>query len=141
MKGRKITGRPAKPGEKYAYPADASWPGEALAGVELQGRSVAEAARVVREHHLKVAYGLDWPLRNGDKGFRFEQLETPLAPGAAPAAKTQARPRQVRFAREMCDPGDYAARQIADEFGVTRPTVHRHLDEGKANKKAAQQAG
>lgn len=65
-------GRPAKPGEKYAYPADASWQGEALAGVNLQGRSVAEAVRVVREHDLKVAYELDWPLRNGDKGVRFE---------------------------------------------------------------------
>ncbi|MEV1244456.1 hypothetical protein ACIBO2_24860 [Nonomuraea sp. NPDC050022] len=66
-------GRPAKPGEKYAYPADASWPGEALAGVKLQGRSVAEAVQVVREHDLKVAYELDWPLRGGDKGVRFEQ--------------------------------------------------------------------
>ncbi|GAA3219012.1 hypothetical protein [Nonomuraea helvata] len=66
-------GRPAKPGEKYAYPADASWPGEALAGVKLQGRSVAEAARVVREHDLKVAYGLDWPLRGGNAGFRVER--------------------------------------------------------------------
>ncbi|WP_327092391.1 hypothetical protein OIE66_17610 [Nonomuraea sp. NBC_01738] len=66
-------GRPAKPGEKYAFPADASWPGEALAGLKLQGRSAAEAARVVREHHLKVAYGLDWPLPNDEKGTRFEQ--------------------------------------------------------------------
>jgi hypothetical protein len=66
-------GRPAKPGEKYAYPADAGWPGEALAGVNLQGRSAAEAARVVREHHLKVSYALDWPLRNGDKGWRVEE--------------------------------------------------------------------
>ncbi|MEV4112930.1 hypothetical protein [Nonomuraea sp. NPDC049695] len=66
-------GRPAKPGEKYAYPADAGWPGEALEGVKLQGLSAAEAARVVREHHLKVSYGLDWPLRNGDTGTRFEE--------------------------------------------------------------------
>ncbi|MEV4181120.1 hypothetical protein AB0J28_06700 [Streptosporangium canum] len=65
-------GRPAKPGEKYASPADASLPGEALAGVKLRGRSVAEAVRVVREHDLKVAYGLDWPLRNDEKGVRFE---------------------------------------------------------------------
>ncbi|WP_329091863.1 hypothetical protein [Streptosporangium sp. NBC_01469] len=63
--------RPANPGEKYAFPADASLPGEALAGVKLRGRSVAEAARVVREHDLKVAYGLDWPLR-GAEGVRFE---------------------------------------------------------------------
>ncbi|WP_214322838.1 hypothetical protein [Nonomuraea sediminis] len=66
-------GRPAKPGERYAYPADASWPGEALAGVKLQGRSVAEAVQVVREHDLKVAYELDWPLRDGGKGVRYEQ--------------------------------------------------------------------
>jgi len=63
--------RPAKPGERYAYPADASLPGEALAGVRLRGRSMAEAARVVREHDLKVAYGLDWPLRDGE-GVRSE---------------------------------------------------------------------
>ncbi|MGV9776229.1 hypothetical protein [Streptosporangium sp. NPDC003464] len=66
-------GHPAKPGEKYAYPADASWPGEALAGVKLQGRSAGEAARVVREHDLKVAYGLDWPLRSGEQGFQVEE--------------------------------------------------------------------
>ncbi|MEV0632712.1 hypothetical protein [Nonomuraea wenchangensis] len=66
-------GRPAKPGEKYAFPADASWPGEALAGVNLQGRSAAQAADVVREHRLKVAYELDWPLPNDEKGTRFEK--------------------------------------------------------------------
>ncbi|GAA3508891.1 hypothetical protein FHR32_000258 [Streptosporangium album] len=66
-------GHPAKPGEKYAYPADASWPGEALAGVTLQGRSAGEAARVVREHDLKVAYELDWPLRSGERGFQSEE--------------------------------------------------------------------
>ncbi|GGT15437.1 hypothetical protein ACFFV7_34995 [Nonomuraea spiralis] len=65
-------GRPAKPGEKYAYPADASWPGEALAGVKLQGRSVAEAVGVVREHDLKVSYTLEWPLRDGGVGVRYE---------------------------------------------------------------------
>ncbi|MGP4103219.1 hypothetical protein [Nonomuraea sp. KM90] len=65
--------RPANPGEKYGNPADASSPGEALAGVKLQGRSVAEVARVVREHDLKVAYSLGWPHRNGDnKVVRFE---------------------------------------------------------------------
>ncbi|GII77942.1 hypothetical protein Sru01_29240 [Sphaerisporangium rufum] len=66
-------GRPARPGERYAYPADAGWPGEALAGIRLRGRSVAEAVEVVREHHLKVAYGLDWPIRNGEVGIRTEQ--------------------------------------------------------------------
>ncbi|MGC5014913.1 hypothetical protein ACLQ2R_29455 [Streptosporangium sp. DT93] len=76
-------GRPAKPGERYAYPADASWPGEALAGVELQGRSAGEAVRVVREHDLKVSYGLDWPLRSGEEGFQTEEnvLASRIDPG------------------------------------------------------------
>ncbi|WP_157246848.1 hypothetical protein [Nonomuraea typhae] len=65
-------GRPAKPGEKYGFPADASASGEALAGVQLQGRPVAEAARVVRERNLKVVYELDWPLRDGGVGSRSE---------------------------------------------------------------------
>lgn len=68
-----LLGRPAKSGEKYAHSADASRPGEALAGLKLQGLSAAEAARLVREHDLEVAYELDWPLRNGDKGVRSEQ--------------------------------------------------------------------
>ncbi|MEU7003674.1 hypothetical protein [Nonomuraea sp. NPDC046570] len=66
-------GRPAKPGEKCAHPADASWPGEALAGVKLQGRSAGEAARVVREHDLKVAYTLDLPLSSGEEGPKGEE--------------------------------------------------------------------
>ncbi|MDF5758230.1 hypothetical protein [Spongiactinospora sp. TRM90649] len=67
--------RPAKPGEKYGFPADAEWPGEALAGVRLQGRSVAEAVRVVRERGLAVAYGLDWPSHGagGGEGYEFEE--------------------------------------------------------------------
>ncbi|GAA3643897.1 hypothetical protein GCM10022224_002940 [Nonomuraea antimicrobica] len=83
-------GRPAEPGEKYAHPADASWPGEALAGVKLTGRPASEAARVVREHGLTVAYALDWPLRNGDHGFRSE-LDVPASridPGR-PVAKAE----------------------------------------------------
>ncbi|WP_329426401.1 hypothetical protein OG339_39840 [Streptosporangium sp. NBC_01495] len=66
-------GRPAKPGEKYAFRADASWPGEALAGVKIQGRSVEQAVSVVRKHDLKVAYELDWPARNGGRGGHTEQ--------------------------------------------------------------------
>ncbi|MFG1690260.1 hypothetical protein ACGFNP_59640 [Nonomuraea sp. NPDC049269] len=80
-------GRPAKPGEKYSYPADASWPGEALAGVKLQGRPVSEAVRVVRERNLKVAYEFDWPLRNGDEGVRYEEnvSASRIDPGASVA--------------------------------------------------------
>ncbi|MBN6056146.1 hypothetical protein JYK22_29735, partial [Nonomuraea sp. RK-328] len=64
-------GRPAKPGEKYAVPVDASLEGEAMAGTKLGGLTVAEAARIVREHDLKVTYELRWPLREGD-GYRSE---------------------------------------------------------------------
>lgn len=33
----------------------------------------------------------------------------------------------VQLAREMYDSVDYTIQQIADEFGVTRPTIDRHL--------------
>jgi DNA invertase Pin-like site-specific DNA recombinase len=42
-------------------------------------------------------------------------------------------PRQVKLARQMYDETDedgkrkYTVAQIADEFGVTRPTIYRHL--------------
>ncbi|SDH44360.1 hypothetical protein SAMN05421505_1161 [Sinosporangium album] len=66
-------GRPAKPGEKYAFRADATWPGEALAGVKIQGTSVEQAVRLVRKHDLKVAYELDWPTGNGGRDGGNEQ--------------------------------------------------------------------
>ncbi|WP_433248353.1 helix-turn-helix domain-containing protein [Streptosporangium sp. CA-135522] len=46
-------------------------------------------------------------------------------PGWSPSSRP--RPRQVALAREMYDSGDYTVQQIADEFGVTRPTIYRHL--------------
>ena len=47
--------------------------------------------------------------------------------------ETQARPRQVALARQMYEETDadgrrlYTVAQIAAEFGVTRPTIYRHL--------------
>ncbi|MFF5210432.1 hypothetical protein [Streptosporangium sp. NPDC000396] len=75
--------RPAKPGEKYAYPADPSWQGEAMAGVDLTGRSVAEAVKMVRDRDLRVAYELAWRLPEGQEGERYEQdvPETRIDPG------------------------------------------------------------
>lgn len=35
----------------------------------------------------------------------------------------------MKLAREMYDSGNYTVQQIADEFGVTRPTIYRHLNE------------
>jgi DNA invertase Pin-like site-specific DNA recombinase len=36
-------------------------------------------------------------------------------------------PRQVQLARQMYDSGDHPVQQIADECGVSRPTIYRHL--------------
>ncbi len=36
--------------------------------------------------------------------------------------------RQARLAREMYEAGELAVAQIVAEFGVTRPTIYRHLD-------------
>ncbi|GAA3413986.1 helix-turn-helix domain-containing protein [Streptosporangium vulgare] len=49
------------------------------------------------------------------------------AGGRTGGQKPKLGPRQVRLAREMYDSGDYTVQQIADEFGVTRPTIYRHL--------------
>jgi len=32
----------------------------------------------------------------------------------------------------MYDSGDYTVQQIAAEFGVTRPTIYRHLDQASS---------
>ncbi|MFF1497380.1 helix-turn-helix domain-containing protein [Streptomyces sp. NPDC058304] len=53
----------------------------------------------------------------------------PPAPGGRTGGqKPKLGPRQIQLAREMYDSGDYTVQQIADEFGVTRPTIYRHLD-------------
>ena len=54
-------------------------------------------------------------------------LEAARARGRTGGQKPKLGPRQVRLAREMYDSGDYTVQQIADEFGVTRPTIYRHL--------------
>lgn len=66
-------GRPAKPGERYTFPADATWPGEPLAGVKLERRPVGEVSRIIREYGLKMAYTLDWPGNSKGHGARSEE--------------------------------------------------------------------
>ncbi|MFA7766391.1 hypothetical protein ACGFNX_41715 [Streptomyces sp. NPDC048723] len=34
----------------------------------------------------------------------------------------------MKLPREVYDSGDYTVQQLAHEFGVTRPTICRHLD-------------
>jgi DNA invertase Pin-like site-specific DNA recombinase len=57
----------------------------------------------------------------------MDGLEAARARGRTGGQKPKLGPRQVRLAREMYDFGDYTVQQIAEEFGVTRPTIYRHL--------------
>ncbi len=55
-------------------------------------------------------------------------LEAARARGRTGGQKPKLGPRQARLAREMYETGDLTVAQIAAEFGVTRPTIYRHLD-------------
>jgi DNA invertase Pin-like site-specific DNA recombinase len=55
-------------------------------------------------------------------------LEVARARGRTGGQKPKLGPRQVKLARGMYDSGDYTVQQIADEFGVIRPTIYRHLN-------------
>jgi DNA invertase Pin-like site-specific DNA recombinase len=63
----------------------------------------------------------------------LDGLEAARARGRTGGQKPKLGPRQVRMARQMYDElGEdgkrrYTVAQIADEFGVTRPTIYRHL--------------
>ena len=51
-----LVGRAAKPGEKYAVPADVFRPGELLAGSSLLGRTVEAALPVLESLHVDVLW-------------------------------------------------------------------------------------
>ncbi|MEV8523113.1 recombinase family protein [Streptomyces sp. NPDC052000] len=61
-------------------------------------------------------------------------LEAARARGRIGGQKPKLRPRQIKLAQEMYDETGadgkrkYTVQQIADEFGVSRPTIYRHLD-------------
>jgi DNA invertase Pin-like site-specific DNA recombinase len=55
-------------------------------------------------------------------------LEAARARGRTGGQKPKLGPRQARLAREMYEAGELTVAQIAAEFGVTRPTIYRHLD-------------
>lgn len=63
----------------------------------------------------------------------MDGLAAARARGRTGGQKPKLGPRQVALARQMYDElGDdgkrkYTVQQIADEFGVTRPTIYRHL--------------
>jgi DNA invertase Pin-like site-specific DNA recombinase len=60
-------------------------------------------------------------------------LEAARARGRTGGQKPKLRPRQIKLAQQMYDEtGDdgkrkYTVQQIAEEFGVSRPTIYRHL--------------
>src|SRR5215218_379533 len=58
----------------------------------------------------------------------MDGLEAARARGRTGGQKPKLRARQVQLAREMYDSGDYTVQQIAEEFGVARPTIYRHLE-------------
>jgi DNA invertase Pin-like site-specific DNA recombinase len=61
-------------------------------------------------------------------------LEAARARGRTGGQKPKLRPRQIKLAQQMYDEtGDdgkrkYTVQQIAHEFGVSRPTIYRHLE-------------
>ncbi len=57
-----------------------------------------------------------------------EGLAAARARGRTGGRKPKMRPKQIEVAQGMYDSGNYTVQQIAEEFGVTRPTIYRHLD-------------
>lgn len=57
----------------------------------------------------------------------MEGLAAARARGRTGGQKAKLTPRQARIAQEMYESGDHTVQQIADEFGVTRPTIYRHI--------------
>jgi len=63
----------------------------------------------------------------------LDGLEAARARGRTGGQKPKLGPRQVKLARQMYEEAAqdgkrrYTVQQIADEFGVTRPTIYRHL--------------
>jgi DNA invertase Pin-like site-specific DNA recombinase len=63
----------------------------------------------------------------------LDGLAAARARGRTGGQKPKLGPRQVKLARQMYDELDdtgkrrHTVQQIADEFGVTRPTIYRHL--------------
>jgi DNA invertase Pin-like site-specific DNA recombinase len=63
----------------------------------------------------------------------LDGLEAARARGRTGGQKPKLGPRQIKLARQMYEELDakgkrrHTVQQIADEFGVTRPTIYRHL--------------
>jgi DNA invertase Pin-like site-specific DNA recombinase len=64
-------------------------------------------------------------------------LAAARARGRTGGQKPKLGPRQAAIARQMYEAGELTVAQIAAEFGVTRPTIYRHLDRLDALEAAA----
>jgi DNA invertase Pin-like site-specific DNA recombinase len=58
----------------------------------------------------------------------IDGLAAVRARGRTGGQKPKLGPRQAHLARQMYEAGQLTVAQIAAEFGVTRPTIYRHLD-------------
>ncbi len=58
----------------------------------------------------------------------MDGLAAARARGRTGGQKPKLGRRQAELAREMYEAGELTVAQIAAEFGVTRPTIYRHLD-------------
>jgi len=73
----------------------------------------------------------------------MDGLAAARARGRTGGQKPKLGPRQVKLAQQMYDEKDehgkrrYTVEQIAAEFGVTRPTIYRHLGKALNNGSAA----
>jgi DNA invertase Pin-like site-specific DNA recombinase len=57
-------------------------------------------------------------------------LAAARARGRRGGARPKMTPTRVQQARAMYDAGGHTVQEIADTFGVTRPTIYRHLRDG-----------
>ncbi len=59
-------------------------------------------------------------------------LAAARARGRKGGPKFKMTPTRIRQARAMYDAGEHTVQEIADTFGVSRPTIYRHLDATRA---------
>jgi len=57
----------------------------------------------------------------------IDGLTAARARGRTGGQKPRLTPRQAKIAQEMYESGEHTVQQIADEFGVSRPTIYRHV--------------
>ncbi|HEY9366997.1 recombinase family protein [Streptomyces sp.] len=73
----------------------------------------------------------------------LDGLAAARARGRTGGQKPKLKSRQIKLAQEMYDElgGDgkrkYTVQQIADEFGVSRPTIYRHLERSGASREVS----